>query len=61
MVYHCVGCDNITLQPLGGYKPNPSESNPARVKTFLPLGPLVGQRCDNCDQKYHVSYFIIIN
>ena len=56
MVYNCVGCDNITLQPLGGHKPNPNESNPARVKTFLPLGPLVGQKCDNCDQKHHVSY-----
>ncbi|KAJ2949554.1 hypothetical protein O0L34_g15473 [Tuta absoluta] len=55
MVYQCVGCDNITLQPLGGFKPNPSEKNPDQQKAYLPTVPPVGEHCDNCNQRHHLG------
>ncbi|KPJ11489.1 putative N(2),N(2)-dimethylguanosine tRNA methyltransferase [Papilio machaon] len=55
MVYQCVGCDNITLQPLGGFKDNPTERNPGQMKAYLPTGPAVGERCTNCNQKHHLG------
>ncbi|XP_068622642.1 tRNA (guanine(26)-N(2))-dimethyltransferase isoform X2 [Battus philenor] len=55
MVYQCVGCDNITLQPLGGFKPNPTEQNPGQMKAYLPSVPPVGERCVNCNQKHHMG------
>ncbi|KAI5651474.1 n2,N2-dimethylguanosine tRNA methyltransferase domain-containing protein [Phthorimaea operculella] len=55
MVYQCVGCDNITLQPLGGFKPNPSEKNPDQKKAYLPTVPPVGEYCDNCNQRHHLG------
>ncbi|CAB3244156.1 unnamed protein product [Arctia plantaginis] len=55
MVYQCTGCDNITLQPLGGFKPNPSEKNPAQMKAYLPAAPPVGEYCVNCHQRHHVG------
>ncbi|XP_049871406.1 probable tRNA (guanine(26)-N(2))-dimethyltransferase [Pectinophora gossypiella] len=55
MVYQCVGCDNITLQPLGGFKPNPSDKNPAQMKAYLPASPPVGEFCSNCNQRHHLG------
>ncbi|XP_013173753.1 PREDICTED: probable tRNA (guanine(26)-N(2))-dimethyltransferase [Papilio xuthus] len=55
MVHQCVGCDNITLQPLGGFKDNPTERNPEQMKAYLPTGPAVGERCTNCNQKHHLG------
>ncbi|XP_041980923.1 probable tRNA (guanine(26)-N(2))-dimethyltransferase isoform X2 [Aricia agestis] len=54
MVYHCTGCDNFVLHPLGGFKPNPTEKNPAQTKSFLPTVS-VGDHCSNCNQKYHLG------
>ncbi|XP_075979726.1 tRNA methyltransferase 1 isoform X2 [Anticarsia gemmatalis] len=55
MVYHCTGCDNMTLQPLGGFKPNPTEKNPSQTKAYLPAAPPVGEFCGNCNQRHHVG------
>ncbi|XP_052742412.1 probable tRNA (guanine(26)-N(2))-dimethyltransferase isoform X1 [Bicyclus anynana] len=55
MVYHCVGCDNITLQPLGGFKPNPTEKNPQQTKGYLPAAPPVGEYCSHCNQRHHLG------
>ncbi|XP_063539847.1 tRNA (guanine(26)-N(2))-dimethyltransferase [Cydia strobilella] len=55
MVYQCVGCDNITLQPLGGFKPNPTEKNPAQTKAYLPTVPPVGEFCMHCNQRHHLG------
>ncbi|XP_052758392.1 probable tRNA (guanine(26)-N(2))-dimethyltransferase isoform X2 [Galleria mellonella] len=55
MVYHCVGCDHITLQPLGGFKPNPSEKNPDQMKAYLPAAPTVGEYCVHCNQRHHLG------
>ncbi|KAJ8714377.1 hypothetical protein PYW07_002602 [Mythimna separata] len=55
MVYHCTGCDNITLQPMGGFKPNPTERNPAQMKAYLPTAPPVGEFCVNCNQRHHLG------
>ncbi|KAM3958385.1 LOW QUALITY PROTEIN: tRNA methyltransferase 1 [Aphomia sociella] len=54
MVYHCVGCDHITLQPLGGFKPNPSVKNPEQMKSYLPA-PAVGELCVHCNQRHHLG------
>ncbi|XP_047532537.1 probable tRNA (guanine(26)-N(2))-dimethyltransferase isoform X1 [Vanessa atalanta] len=55
MVYHCVGCDNTVLQPLGGFKPNPTEKNPDQMKAFLPSAPPVGEHCEHCNQRHHLG------
>ncbi|RVE42592.1 hypothetical protein evm_012761 [Chilo suppressalis] len=55
MVYQCVGCDNMTLQPLGGFKPNPTEKNPNQMKAFLPMGPPVTEHCIHCNQRHHLG------
>ncbi|CAH2049588.1 unnamed protein product, partial [Iphiclides podalirius] len=55
MVYRCVGCDNITLQPLGGFKPNPTESNPEQIKLCLPTAPPVGEFCVHCNQRHNLG------
>ncbi|CAF4955775.1 unnamed protein product [Pieris macdunnoughi] len=55
MVYQCVGCDNLTLQPLGAFKPNPTEKNPDQVKSFLPSVPPVGEFCVHCNQRHHLG------
>ncbi|XP_045450277.1 probable tRNA (guanine(26)-N(2))-dimethyltransferase [Melitaea cinxia] len=55
MVYHCVGCDNIALQQLGGFKPNPTEKNPEQMKAFLPAVPPVGEYCEHCNQRHHLG------
>ncbi|XP_045775495.1 probable tRNA (guanine(26)-N(2))-dimethyltransferase [Maniola jurtina] len=55
MAYHCVGCDNITLQPLGGFKPNPTEKNPQQTKAYLPAVPPVGEHCVHCNQRHHLG------
>ncbi|XP_012544912.1 tRNA (guanine(26)-N(2))-dimethyltransferase isoform X2 [Bombyx mori] len=55
MVYHCTGCDNLTLQPLGGLKPNPSEKNPNQMKAYLPAAPPIGEYCTNCNQRHHLG------
>lgn len=55
MAYHCTGCDNIILQPLGGFKPNPSEKNPSQMKAYLPAAPPVGEYCQNCNQRHHIG------
>lgn len=55
MAYHCTGCDSITLQPLGGFKPNPTERNPQQTKGYLPAAPPVGEFCVHCNQRHHVS------
>ncbi|XP_032514323.2 tRNA (guanine(26)-N(2))-dimethyltransferase isoform X2 [Danaus plexippus] len=55
MVYHCVGCDNITLQSMGGFKPNPSEKNPQQTKSYLPSGPPVNEFCQHCNQRHHLG------
>ncbi|CAK1581309.1 unnamed protein product [Parnassius mnemosyne] len=55
MVYQCVGCDNITLQPLGGFKPNPTEKNPEQMKAYLPTVPPVSEFCVHCNQRHHLG------
>ncbi|XP_038221282.1 probable tRNA (guanine(26)-N(2))-dimethyltransferase [Zerene cesonia] len=55
MVYQCVGCDNLTLQPLGGFKPNPTEKNPGQMKSCLPTVPPVGEFCVHCNQRHHLG------
>ncbi|XP_060804468.1 tRNA (guanine(26)-N(2))-dimethyltransferase isoform X2 [Amyelois transitella] len=55
MVYQCVGCDNITLQPLGAFKPNPSEKNPLQTKAYLPPAPTVTEHCIHCYQRHHMG------
>ncbi|KAL0870326.1 hypothetical protein ABMA27_005343 [Loxostege sticticalis] len=55
MVYHCKGCDNMTLQLLGGFKPNPTEQRPDQEKAFLPAAPTVGTHCENCNQRHSLG------
>ncbi|XP_050664762.1 probable tRNA (guanine(26)-N(2))-dimethyltransferase isoform X2 [Leptidea sinapis] len=55
MVYQCVGCDTITLQPLGATKPNPSERNPGQLKFCLPAAPSVGELCLHCNQRHRLG------
>ncbi|GBP29771.1 Probable tRNA [Eumeta japonica] len=55
MVYHCVGCGHLTLQPLGGFKPNPTEKNPNQSKAFLPIAPPVKEMCEHCNQRHHLG------
>ncbi|KAJ0175313.1 hypothetical protein K1T71_009454 [Dendrolimus kikuchii] len=55
MAYHCTGCDNIALQPLGGFKPNPIEKNPQQMKAYLPIAPPVGEFCVHCNQRHHLG------
>ncbi|XP_047029109.1 probable tRNA (guanine(26)-N(2))-dimethyltransferase [Helicoverpa zea] len=55
MAYQCTGCDNITLQALGGFKPNPTERNPTQTKAYLPPAPPVGEFCANCNQRHHLG------
>lgn len=55
MVYQCTGCDQITLQPLGGFKPNPTGANPHQLKTYLPAAPPIGANCEHCNQKHHLG------
>ncbi|KOB74411.1 tRNA (Guanine-N2-)-methyltransferase [Operophtera brumata] len=40
MVYQCTGCGTMTLQQLGGFKPNPTEKRPNQMKSFLPTAPI---------------------
>ncbi|XP_063829867.1 tRNA (guanine(26)-N(2))-dimethyltransferase [Ostrinia nubilalis] len=55
MVYHCKGCDNMTLQPLGDFKPNPTEKRPDQQKAVLPPAPTVGAHCENCNQRHSLG------
>ncbi|KAL4709468.1 hypothetical protein ACJJTC_012805 [Scirpophaga incertulas] len=55
MVYQCVGCDVKTLQPLGGFKPNPTDKNPNEIKAFLPSGPPVGTHCAHCNHPHKLG------
>ncbi|CAK1542375.1 unnamed protein product [Leptosia nina] len=55
MVYQCVGCDNLTLQPLGAFKANPTEKNPGQIKSCLPLVPPVGEFCVHCNHRHHLG------
>ncbi|CAH0587877.1 unnamed protein product [Chrysodeixis includens] len=55
MVYQCTGCDNFTLQPMGAFKPNPTEKNPQQMKAYLPAVPPVGEFCVNCNQRHHLG------
>ncbi|XP_072934880.1 tRNA (guanine(26)-N(2))-dimethyltransferase-like isoform X1 [Epargyreus clarus] len=52
MVYHCVGCDTVTLQPLSA---NPSPSNPDQEKSYLPPAPPVGEFCTHCNQRHRLG------
>lgn len=61
MAYQCVGCNMVTLQPLGGFKPNPSEKYPLQTKAYLPTGPPIGEHCVHCNQRHHVSIQIYIH
>lgn len=54
MVYQCVGCETLTLQPLGEYK-NINPNNPNQMKTVLPHVPSVSENCPHCDMRYHVG------
>lgn len=55
MLYQCTGCSTLTLQPIGVLKPNPTPSNPKQFKYCLPVVPGFGERCEHCQQKYHVG------
>lgn len=52
MVYHCTGCDNFTLHPLGMLKINEKNN---QTKFGLPVGPPVGAKCEHCLGSHHVS------
>lgn len=54
MVYQCVGCETLTLQPLGEFK-NINPSNPKQMKTILPHVPMVSENCPHCDMRYHLG------
>lgn len=51
MVYHCTGCDAITLQPLGITKKAKNDKN---FKHSLPNSPAVGIKCIHCGGNHHV-------
>lgn len=55
MHYMCTGCQTYTLQPLGILKPNPTEKNPNQVKYALPVVPSVRERCEQCNNRYHMG------
>ncbi|XP_063223376.1 tRNA (guanine(26)-N(2))-dimethyltransferase isoform X2 [Bacillus rossius redtenbacheri] len=52
MVYQCVGCDVVNLQPLmtGGARGAESQA-----KLSLPHGPPVTQLCQHCSHRHHVG------
>lgn len=54
MVYQCVGCETLTLQPMGEFK-NINPKNPNQMKTVLPHVPTVSESCPHCDMKYHIG------
>lgn len=51
MVYQCIGCESMTIQPLGSVD---SESYK------LPSGPPVDQLCKFCRRKHHVCMYKIL-
>lgn len=55
MFYQCTGCHSIALQPLGILKPNPSDKNPKQIKYCLPVVPDFKDRCEQCNQRYHMG------
>lgn len=55
MVFMCIGCDALTLQPLGVLKPNPTLKNPKQVKFAVPTGPPVSKLCDHCGHPHHIG------
>lgn len=50
MVYHCVGCDSFTLQPLGVLK-----QTEKHLKYTLPSAPSVLKNCEHCGFGHHAS------
>lgn len=54
LVYQCVGCETLTLQPMGEFK-SISEKNPNQMKTMLPHVPTVSENCPHCDMRYHLG------
>ncbi|XP_034252732.1 probable tRNA (guanine(26)-N(2))-dimethyltransferase isoform X2 [Thrips palmi] len=54
LVYQCVGCETLTLQPMGEFK-SISEKNPNQMKTLLPHVPSVSETCPHCDMRYHLG------
>lgn len=53
MVYHCTGCDNFTLQPLGIMRLNEKNN---QIKYGLPGVPSVKDKCEHCNGSHHVRY-----
>ncbi|XP_060521573.1 tRNA (guanine(26)-N(2))-dimethyltransferase isoform X2 [Cylas formicarius] len=51
-VYHCTGCDNFTLQPLGITKVNEKNN---QEKFCLPAASKVPENCDNCGGTIHIG------
>ncbi|XP_015604849.1 probable tRNA (guanine(26)-N(2))-dimethyltransferase isoform X2 [Cephus cinctus] len=47
MIYQCVGCETMTIQPLGAIKPNGGYK--------LANGPVVDQLCKHCRHKHHIG------
>lgn len=55
MFYQCTGCSTHTFQPLGILKPNPTKKNPDQFKYALPVVPSVSERCEHCNNRYHMG------
>ncbi|PSN57174.1 putative tRNA (guanine(26)-N(2))-dimethyltransferase [Blattella germanica] len=53
MVYQCVGCKTITLQPLG--VENKYGDKPHQFKFSLPQGPPVDSTCTHCGHRHHIG------
>ncbi|XP_059480282.1 tRNA (guanine(26)-N(2))-dimethyltransferase [Neocloeon triangulifer] len=51
MVYHCVGCGTITLQPLG----NCQERDNGVPKFTVAHGPTVNSSCEHCGFRHHLG------
>nr|CAD7444722.1 unnamed protein product [Timema bartmani] len=52
-VYQCVGCETMTLQPLGLC--NKIGSKPSQTKFVLPHGPPVDALCQHCGHKHRIG------
>lgn len=55
MIYQCTSCTTFTMQPLGTLKENPSERNPKQFKYALPIAPAISDRCEQCNNRYHMG------
>lgn len=53
MVFSCVGCESVTLQPLGLVHQHPEK--PHIDKFSLPSAPPVGVTCEHCGHKHRLG------